>query len=336
VADPEFHVIATSSPEYRVDMATMGAALAGMASVAEFALPRERAGGTELERVVAALEGADGLLVRIGTLSREIIERLPRLRIVALHGVGVDQVDVEAATERGVYVTNVPGGNTSGVVELTVGLMIAMLRRIPSADSGLRANHDWDSSRFLGHEIGSRTVGLVGFGNVARGVARACRALGAEVLATRRSVREGSEDGVALLPFDELVRRADILSLHVPLNDETRGMIDRSVFDRMQPGGYLVNVARGPIVVQDDLIAALQSGRLSGAALDVLASEPPDFASPLFAMENVVLTPHMAGSTHESLATIARRASEDIARVLRGEEPLHAVNVASGPRHVTD
>jgi D-3-phosphoglycerate dehydrogenase len=336
VADPEFHVIATSSPEYRVDMATMGAALAGMASVAEFALPRERAGGTELERVVAALEGADGLLVRIGTLSREIIERLPRLRIVALHGVGVDQVDVEAATERGVYVTNVPGGNTSGVVELTVGLMIAMLRRIPAADAGLRTSHEWDGARFLGHEIGGRTVGLVGFGNVARGVARACRALGAEVVATRRSVREDSEDGVALLPLDEVLRRSDILSLHVPLNDETRGMIDRSVFDRMQPGGYLVNVARGPIVVQDDLIAALQSGRLSGAALDVLASEPPDFASPLFEMENVVLTPHMAGSTHESLATIARRASEDIARVLRGEEPLHAVNVASGPRHVTD
>jgi D-3-phosphoglycerate dehydrogenase len=317
-------------------MATIEAALKGVASVAEFALPRERVSGAELERVVAALDGADGLLVRIGTLSREIIERLPRLKVVALHGVGVDQVDVAAASEQGVYVTNIPGGNTSGVVELTVGLMIAMLRRIPAADSGLRANHDWDGSRFLGHEIGSRTVGLVGFGNVGRGVARACRALGAEVLATRRSVREGSEDGVALLPFDELVRRADILSLHVPLNDETRGMIDRSVFDRMQPGGYLVNVARGPIVVQDDLIAALQSGRLSGAALDVLASEPPDFASPLFAMENVVLTPHMAGSTHESLATIARRASEDIARVLRGEEPLHAVNVASGPRHVTD
>jgi D-3-phosphoglycerate dehydrogenase len=129
-----------------------------------------------------------------------------------------------------------------------------------------------------------------------------------------------------LLPLDEVLRRSDILSLHVPLNDETRGMIDRSVFEHMQPGSYLLNLARGPIVVQHDLIAALQSGRLAGAALDVLASEPPDFASPLFEMENVVLTPHMAGSTHESLATIARRASEDIARVLRDETPLHAVN----------
>jgi D-3-phosphoglycerate dehydrogenase len=329
VTDAQFHVIATSSPEYRVDMATMASALEELGSVAEFALPRERVSGAELERVVAALEGADGLLVRIGTLSREIIERLPRLKVVALHGVGVDQVDVAAATEHGVVVTNVPGGNTSGVVELTVGLMIAMLRRIPAADAELRANHDWDGARFLGHEIGSRTVGLVGFGNVARGVARVCRALGAEVVATRRSAQEGSEEDVRLLPFDEVVRRADILSVHVPLNDETRGMIDRSVFGQMKPASYLVNVARGPIVVQDDLVAALQSGRLAGAALDVLESEPPDFNSPLFNMENVVLTPHMAGSSHESLETIARRASEDIARVLRGEQALHAVNEAS-------
>jgi len=320
------HVIATSDPLYQVDVEAMRAALGEAATIEEYSLPRALRDETELEQVVAALEGADGLLVRIGTLSREIIERLPRLKVVALHGVGVDQVDVEAATEHGIYVTNVPGGNTPGVVELTIGLMIAMLRRIPAADAGLRRDRDWDSPRFLGHELGTRTVGLVGFGNIARGVARVCQAFGASVVATRRSGGAGVVDGVELLPFDEVVRRADILSVHVPLNDDTRGMIDAAVFARMKPGSYFVNVARGPIVVQRDLEAALQSGHLAGAALDVLETEPPDFSSPLFEMENVVLTPHMAGSSHEALATIARRASEDILRVLSGQPPCHAVN----------
>lgn len=331
VSDPhrasrDFHIIATSSPLYRVDVDTVRATLGELATVEEFNLPRQRVTGDELERVVAALENSDGMLVRIGTLSREIIECLPRLKVVALHGVGVDQVDVAAATEHGIWVTNVPGGNTPGVVELTIGLMIAMLRRIPAADAGLRMTHDWDGSRFLGHEIGSRTVGLIGFGNIARGVARICRAFGADVVATRRSNVGGEEDGVPLVTLDEVLARADIVSVHVPLNEETRGMIDASAFERMKPGSYFVNVSRGPIVVQRDLEAALESGHLAGAALDVLESEPPDFSSPLFRMPNVVITPHMAGSSYESLATIARRAAEDIARVLRGEGPLHAVN----------
>lgn len=320
------HIIATSDPLYRVDIDAMRQALGDAATVSEFSLPRTNLTGAELDRVVEALESADGLLVRIGTLSRQIIERLPRLKVIALHGVGVDQVDVAAATEHGVYVTNVPGGNTPGVVELAVGLMIAMLRRIPAADRRLRTDHDWDGSRFLGSEIGSRTVGLIGYGNIARGVARVCQTLGARVIATRRSNRDENDEGVEILSFDEVVEQADILSVHVPLNDETRGMIDRRVFSRMKPGSYFVNVSRGPIVDQDALVAALQSGHLAGAALDVLESEPPDFSSPLFTMDNVVITPHMAGSSHESLATIARRASEDILRVLSGDAPLHAVN----------
>ncbi|MEZ4524018.1 MAG: hydroxyacid dehydrogenase [Thermomicrobiales bacterium] len=327
---PDFNVIATSDPLYRVDVDAMREAFGDAATVSEFSLPRRLQSTEDLDRVIRALRDADGLLVRIGTLSREIIERLPRLKVVALHGVGVDQVDVAAATEPGIYVTNVPGGNTPGVVELTVGLMISMLRRIPAADRGLRAEHDWDGSRFLGSEIGSRTVGLIGFGNIARGVARICQTFGAPVIATRRTDQEGTEDGVEILGFNEVVERADILSVHVPLNDETRGMIDKIVFSRMKPGSYLVNVSRGPIVVQDDLVAALQSGHLAGAALDVLESEPPDFASPLFTMDNVVVTPHMAGSSYESLATIARRASQDILSVLQGETPQHAVNVPSG------
>ena len=324
-----FHVIATSDPLYRVDVEAMRAAFGDAATVSEFSLPRSLVDADELDRVVSALEAADGLLVRIGTLSREIIERLPRLKVVALHGVGVDQVDVAAAAEHGIYVTNVPGGNTPGVVELAVGLMISMLRRIPAADRGLRTTQDWDGSRFLGSEIGSRTVGLVGYGNIARGVAGICRIFGATVIATRRSPSDAVIDGVPILDFDAVVRTADILSVHVPLNAETRGMIDRTVFERMKPGSYFVNVSRGPIVVQDDLVAALESGKLAGAALDVLESEPPDFDSPLFTMDNVVITPHMAGSSLESLATIARRASQDILRVLKGDIPLHAVNTPS-------
>lgn len=319
-------VVLTHNPLYAIDTDAARSGLDSVAQIAEFDLPRKLESTTQLDAVVNALAPASGMLVRIGTLSREIIEHLPNLEVVALHGVGVDQVDVAAATEHGIWVTNVPGGNMPAVVELTVGLMIAMLRRIPFADRNLRTDHDWDGSRYLGHELGSRTVGLVGFGNIAHGVARVCQAFGSEVIATRRSEVNCEIDGISIVPLDEMLSRADIVSLHLPLTDETRGMFSSDQFTRMKPGSAIVNVSRGPIIDQPALEEALTCGRLAGAALDVLQSEPPDWDSPLLEMPNVVLTPHMGGSTHEALAAIAYRAATDIARVMRGERPLHPVN----------
>lgn len=320
------HVIVTSSALFGVDVEAMERALDGIATIGTFDLPRERVTGEEEDRIVAALEGADGMLVRIGTVSESLLARLPRLKVIALHGVGVDQVDVAAATEHGVWVTNVPGGNATAVVELTIGLFVSMLRRIPTADRQLRERGGWDESRFLGAELGGKTVGLVGCGNIARGVARICRAMNADVIATKRRLDESEVDGIPLVPFEELLQRADIVSLHLPLTDESRSMMNEEAFGLMKPGSYFVNVSRGPIVDQPALERALETEHLAGAALDVLHSEPPDYDSPLFAMPNVVLTPHMGGSTAEALTAIAGRAAEDIARVLRGEQPLHSVN----------
>ncbi|MEZ4571400.1 MAG: NAD(P)-dependent oxidoreductase [Thermomicrobiales bacterium] len=245
-------------PLYRVDVDAMREAFGDAATVSEFSLPD----GSTQRRISIASSGRYETPTVCWCVSGrfpEIIERLPRLKVVALHGVGVDQVDVAAATEHGIFVTNVPGGNTPGVVELTVGLMISMLRRIPAADRGLRAEHDWDGSRFLGSEIGSRTVGLIGFGNIARGVAvHLPNVPGAGHRARRTGQRAHREMASKSLASTRSSSGPTSLSVHVPLNDETRGMIDKIVFSRMKPGSYLVNVSRGLIVVQDDLVAALQ------------------------------------------------------------------------------
>jgi D-3-phosphoglycerate dehydrogenase / 2-oxoglutarate reductase len=327
---PELRVVATASDLFPVDLDAARAALEGCASLDTFELPRANVSGADEDTVVQALASTDGMLVRIGTLSGNILERLPRLKVIALHGVGVDQVDVETATQLGIWVTNVPGGNRQAVVEFTLGMMVAMLRRLPAGDAGLRAAAGWDSVRYLGYELGGKTVGLVGYGQIGRHLASVLMALGANVVATRQRTGVDEEDGVRFLPLDTLLRSADIVSLHLPLSAATRGLIDSRALALMKPGAYLVNMARGPIVEQAALVAALESGHLTGAALDVFEVEPPDYDSPLFQLPNVVLAPHMAGSTHEALASIARRAAEDIRRVLLGDQPLHAVNTPEG------
>jgi D-3-phosphoglycerate dehydrogenase / 2-oxoglutarate reductase len=328
----DFRVVATASDLFPVDLEAAQVGLAGCARLGTFELPRASVTGADEDAVVAALASADGMLVRIGTLSSNILQRLPQLKVVALHGVGVDQVDVSAATELGIWVTNVPGGNRQAVVEFTLGMMIAMLRRLPAGDAGLRNGAGWDSVRHLGNEIGGKTVGLVGFGQIGRQMATVLQALGANVIATRRRTSMPGEDGVRFLQLHELLESSDIVSLHLPLSDETRGLINADALSRMKQGSYLVNMARGAVVSQAALVAALKSGHLAGAALDVFESEPPDVDNPLFRMPNVVLAPHMAGSTHEALETIARRAAEDIRRVLSGEQPLHGVNTPATGR----
>lgn len=329
---PEHRVVATANPLFRVDLDAARDGLDGSAWLDTYELPRARVSGTDEDAAVAALANADGLLVRVGTLSQNILERLPKLKIVALHGVGVDQVDVEAATNLGIWVSNVPGGNSQAVVEFTLGMMIAMLRRLPAGDTGLRTGAGWDASRYLGNELGGKTVGLVGYGNIGKRVATVLQAIGATVIATRRGAEQDNEAGATFVPLEMLLQSADIVSLHLPLTGDTRSLIDERALSLMKPGSYLVNMARGPIVDQTALVAALKSGHLAGAALDVFETEPPDFDSPLFQMPNVVLAPHMAGSTHEALATIACRAAGDIKLVLSGQPPEHPVNQPKRPR----
>jgi D-3-phosphoglycerate dehydrogenase len=256
------------------------------------------------------------------------------LRVVAVHGAGVDPVDVDACTERGVLVTNTPGANADAVAEITIALILSLLRRIPDAAHKATAERAWDAARHTGGELKGRTLGLIGFGQIGRRVCTIANAFGATVIAADPAVDADAVRGEGATPASlaDLLATADIVSLHAPAIPATRHMIGAASIATMKRGAMVVNCARGSLVDETAIAAALQSGQLGGAALDVLEGEPPDPDSPIYGAPNVILTPHMAGSTQECLETIARTAGEDIARVLKGEAPHHAVNapVAQG------
>ena len=320
---PNSLIAATATHDYPIDLAQLRIGLAGAAEVEEVALPYGFMTEDEERSAAERLATAAGLLVRIGYVRRGLIEALPRLRVITLHGVGVDQVDVAAARERGIVVTNVPGANAQAVAELTIALMLAVYRRICVADRKVRAG-DWAGARTVGEELQGKTLGIVGLGNIGRRVARLGRAFGMEVLAYAPRPAQAEEDA-RLVDLDTLLRSADVVSLHAPQTAETTGLIDAGKLALMKPTAILVNTARGLLVDEAALVDALRRGRLAGAGLDVHAQEPPDPGNPLLTMDRVVLTPHVASSTRGALARIALRAGEDMARVLRGEEPLHPV-----------
>jgi D-3-phosphoglycerate dehydrogenase / 2-oxoglutarate reductase len=276
----------------------------------------------------AAIEDADGVIAGTERFDVEVIEAAPRLRVIARHGVGTDGVDLAAAARRGIVVTNTPGANTDAVAELAIGLMLALARRIPAVDRRARAG-SWDSSS--GVQLGGRTVGLLGMGRVGQAVARRARALGCTVVGFDPIV--GDEEirtaGAAPAPADEVVRDADFLSLHVPVTAETRDMVDASFLARMKPGAYLVNTARGELVVEEDLARALEESRLAGAALDTLRSEPPPPDHPLLARDDTVVTPHVGAATEEARAAMGRLALDDLLAVLDGRPPRHPVPLPS-------
>lgn len=304
------------------------AALEGVAAVRTVALPYKPLTDDEEAHYVGALQGAAGLLLRSGYATASLLDRLPALRVIAVHGAGVDPVDVDACTERGVIVTNTPGANADAVTELTIALMLSLMRRIPECAHRTKTERAWDAARHTGGELKGRTLGLVGFGQIGRRVATIANAFGMQVIASDPALKpEVIEAGRAhSVSLDTLLAESDIVSLHAPAIPATHHMIDAAAIAKMKRGAMLVNCARGSLVDETALAAALGAGQLGGAALDVLEGEPPDPVSPIYDAPNIVLTPHMAGSTTECLETIARTAGEDIARVLRGEAPRFPVN----------
>lgn len=302
-------VVVTETEAVPVDRARFDAALPG-ASITSYALPRltER---YEEDTIVAALAQADAIFLRVGDLTASVLARLPKLKVIVLHGTGLDQVDVAAANARGIAVSNTPGGNTQSVVELTIGLMLALLRQIPPSDATLRATQQWDASRVVGSELCGKTVGIVGYGRTGKGVAALCQAFGAPVLIHRRTQP----------CLEEVLALSDIVTLHVPLTAETQGLLSRERLFSLKDGAWLINVARGGLVDLDALADALLCGKLRGAALDVFAQEPPDFTHPIFRLPNVIVSPHAGGSTQECLARIAKQGAEEIARRLWKQVP---------------
>jgi phosphoglycerate dehydrogenase-like enzyme len=244
-------------------------------------------------------------------------------------GVGYDNIDVAACRRASVLVGLTPEGTTIGVAEHTLLLILATLRHLPTADAAVRRG-EWPvwTMRSRSFELAGKTVGLIGFGRIGREVARRVRAFDATVIyhdPVPAPTAVETEVGAACAPLGEILRRADIVSLHAPLTTESRTMIGERELRLMQPHAIVVNTARGALIDEPALVRALQEGWIAGAGLDVFAQEPPDPANPLLALPNVILTPHIAAGTRDSYQTKLRAAFANMARVARGEPPLHEV-----------
>jgi D-3-phosphoglycerate dehydrogenase len=272
----------------------------------------------EVERLMAT-EPVDAVISRTVQLSARAIASCPTLKVISKHGVGVSNIDVDAATGRGIPVYVTPGANAQSVAEMTLGLMLAAARRIGWMDRELHAGR-WSRAQ-NGIELQGRTLGLVGFGQVGQRVATVCMAMGMEVIAFDPALKEGESPipRVRMMPsLEALLPLGDVLSLHVPLNSHTRNLLGAAQFAAMPRGAILVNTARGEVVDEVALVAALQSGQLHAAGLDTMAHEPLPAGSPLAALDNVVLTPHVGGSTPAALAGMASGAARNVLGWLQG------------------
>jgi D-3-phosphoglycerate dehydrogenase / 2-oxoglutarate reductase len=287
--------------------------------------------GTDRLALFAALAGAEALLVRSATrVDAEALGHAPRLKVVARAGVGLDNVDVPAATERGVMVVNAPTSNIVSAAEHAVGLLLAVARRIPAADASLRSGQ-WKRSSFGGVELSGKTVGVVGLGKIGQLVAQRLAAFGTELIAYDPYVSpaRAAQLGIELVDLDELLSRADAISIHLPKTPETLRLIGADQLAKTKPGVLIVNAARGGLVDEPALADAVRRGQVGGAGIDVFATEPCT-ASPLFELPQVVVTPHLGASTTEAQDRAGTDVARSVLRALRGEFVPDAVNVISG------
>lgn len=289
--------------------------------------------GLAAPELTAAIGEYDALVVRSETkVTASVLEAAGRLQVVARAGVGVDNIDVEAATKRGVLVVNAPLGNTVAAAEHAMALMLALARRIPQADASMRRG-EWKRSRFMGTELNHKTLGIVGLGKIGVEVARRARAFGMNLLAYDPYVSAAGAEalGARLLPLLDVIREADIITVHVPLLPSTRNLIGARELALAKPGMLLLNVARGGIVDEAAAADALRDGRLGGLALDVYAKEPLPAESPLPELEGTVLTPHLGASTKEAQVKVALEVAEQVVDVLNGRPARGAVNAPALP-----
>jgi D-3-phosphoglycerate dehydrogenase len=282
---------------------------------------------TEEELIIAA-HGADGILNQLCQLTPRVITGLERCRVIAVYGVGVDSVDVAAATTRGIQVCNVPDYCTEEVAVHTLALLLSFERRIPQMMAHLEGGH-WDAPRrYAIHRLTGRSLDLLGFGRIARRVAVLGQALGLRVLTHDPFVPPEDVAAVAAewLPQMTLLSQSDYLSIHIPLTPATSGLLGPAELAVMRPGAILINTSRGNVFQEAALVTALRNGRIRGAALDVFVEEPIPPSNPLLNMENVIITPHMAWYSEEAETDVRQQAAAEVRRVLTGATPTHPVN----------
>lgn len=274
----------------------------------------------EVERLLAA-RPFDAVISRTLDLTEDAMRACPTLKVISKHGVGISNIDLAGATRLGIPVYVTPGANSQSVVELTLCLMVAAARRVLFMDRELRAGR-WTRLED-GPQLAGKTLGIVGLGQIGSRVAALAQAMGMKVVAIDPLYpAQGPVPGVTMLGrLEDLLRQSNVVSLHVPLDATTRGMIGRAQIDLLPPKSILVNTARGPVVDEAELVAALRDGRLFAAAIDTPTEEPLPADSPLLALDNIVLTPHMGGSTPEALAAVSRMAAENALGYLDGSPP---------------
>ena len=285
--------------------------------------------GLEPAALRDALAGCAGLVVRSETrVTGELMDTASALRVVGRAGVGVDNIDVPAATARGIVVMNAPDGNTITTAEHTVALLIALARRVPQANSSLKAGQ-WDRKSFIGVELQGKTLGVVGLGRIGRTVALRARAFGMRIVAFDPFIaaEQARDLEIELAPLDQVFAAADFLTVHTPLTAETRGIVGKAAFAKMKPGVRVINCARGGLVDEAALYDAIKAGTVAGAALDVFTEEPPPADHPLLALDEVIVTPHLGASTTEAQEGVAFTVAEQMRDYLLTGALRGAVNV---------
>jgi len=302
----------------------------GPESIADFA---DCTGMDEYDSVEAALDDIgryDAVIVRVAPIDADVIARADRLQVVAKHGAGLDNVDIEAASQRDVVVCNTPGANAQSVAEHTIALLFGLRRQLHTADRHVRSG-EWERAAFAGRELTTDTLGLYGFGNIARKTAALATGMGMRVVAydPRKPSEYFPEEVQRAERFEGLFERADAVSVHVPLTDHTHHSISAAELSALGEHGVVVNTARGAVVDEDALVDALEAGTVGGAALDTFESEPPGEDHPLYERDDVLLTPHIGGVTVQALARMSRQSAANVRTVYEGDLPDSTRNRAA-------
>lgn len=283
------------------------------------------------EELLEEIKDADGMIVRSATrVTANLMEKAERLRVIGRAGVGVDNIDVKAATTRGIVVMNAPDGNTITTAEHTIALLVSMARNVPQAHAKLQSGV-WDKKSFVGVELSGKTLGVIGLGRIGKHVARIAKGFGMNILVFDPFVspEQANELGFQLGGLDEILSKADFITIHTPVTEETRGIIGRAAFEKMKTEVRLVNCARGGLVDETALLEAIESGKVAGAALDVFSDEPLDEHSPLLKNEKIITTPHLGASTKEAQEGVALTVAEQMRDFLLFGELRNAVNAPS-------
>ncbi len=286
----------------------------------------------ERKKLLEIIGNYDAIITRSGTaMDEEVFAAASKLKIAARAGVGLDNIDVDAATVRGIQVMNTPGANTLGATELTMALLLGLCRNLPKANDSIKKG-EWTRKLFMGTELNGKTLGVVGLGRIGSRVATRCQAFGMTVIAYDPYIAEEIAERIRVelvAELDELLSRADIITIHTPLNEETCGMIAAEEIAKMKDDVRIVNAARGGIIEEQALYDALEAGKIAGAALDVYSNEPPktDLLQKLISLPNVVTTPHIGASTHESQHGVAMQVAQQVLDALRGDNYRNIVNM---------